>query len=90
MPLDLVKLDPSLIADIESCEEARIVGQAVVHLIKGVGGEVVAEAVETTGQADILRALGCDIVQGHVFAKPMRERDFLAWIRGGRSQTSVA
>ena len=90
MPLDRVKLDPSLIADIESCEEARIVGQAVVHLIKGVGGEVVAEAVETTGQADILRALGCDIVQGHVFAKPMRERDFLAWIRGGRSQTSVA
>ncbi|MEO7655480.1 MAG: EAL domain-containing protein [Sphingomicrobium sp.] len=90
MPLDRVKLDPSLIADIEECEKARIVVQAVIHLIKGVGGEVVAEAVETIGQTEILRTMGCDIVQGHVFAKAMREKDFLAWISTARSQTSVA
>ncbi len=90
MPLDRVKHDPSLIADIESCEEARIVVQAVVHLIKGVGGEAVAEAVETIGQADILRTMGCDIAQGHLFAKAMREQDFLAWISTDRGQVSVA
>src|SRR6476661_6491071 len=79
MPLDRVKLDPSLIADIEHCEKARVVVQAVVQLIKGVDCEVVAEAVETVGQADILRAMGCDIVQGFVFAQPMFEEEFLAW-----------
>ena len=90
MPLDRVKLDQSLIADIETCEKARVVVQAVVQLIKGVDCEIVAEAVETSGQADILRTMGCDIVQGHVFAHPMSECDFLGWANAGRAQPSVA
>jgi EAL domain-containing protein (putative c-di-GMP-specific phosphodiesterase class I) len=80
MPLDRVKLDPSLIADIDSSEKARVIVQAVIQLIKGVGCEVVAEAVETVAQADILRAMGCDSVQGYIFAAPMFEDEFLAWI----------
>ncbi|HKX91472.1 MAG TPA: EAL domain-containing protein [Sphingomicrobium sp.] len=79
MPLDRVKLDPSLIADIETCEKARVMVQAVVGLIKGVECEIVAEAVETAAQADILRAMGVDTVQGYVFAEPMFEDEFLAW-----------
>src|SRR5919107_4615824 len=79
MPLDRVKLDPSLIADIESSDKARVVVQAVIQLIKGVDCEVVAEAVETVAQADMLRAMGCDIVQGYVFARPMNEQEFLGW-----------
>jgi diguanylate cyclase (GGDEF)-like protein len=89
MPLDRVKLDPSLIADIETSEKARVVVQAVIQLIKGVDCEVVAEAVETVAQADILRAMGCDTVQGFVFAEPMFEEEFVAWVgnadRGARS-----
>src|SRR5207248_9500521 len=73
MPLDRVKLDPSLIADIENSEKARVIVQAVVQLIKGVECEIVAEAVETVAQADILRAMGCDTVQGYIFAPPMME-----------------
>ena len=86
MPLDRVKLDPSLIADIETSEKARVIVQAVIHLIKGVGCEIVAEAVETVAQADILRAMGCDTVQGFVFAEPMFEDDFLAWTSSGRGR----
>jgi diguanylate cyclase (GGDEF)-like protein len=85
MPLDRVKLDPSLIADIDMSEKARVIVQAVIHLIKGVECEVVAEAVETVAQADILRAMGCDTVQGFVFAEAMFEQDFLAWTNSGRS-----
>jgi diguanylate cyclase (GGDEF)-like protein len=92
MPLDRVKLDPSLIADIENSEKARVIVQAVVQLIKGVDCEIVAEAVETIAQADILRAMGCDTVQGFVFAEPMFEQEFLAWTSnaGGREAKSVA
>jgi len=91
MPLDRVKLDPSLILDIDTSEKARVVVQAVIHLIKGVGCEVVAEAVETVAQADILRAMGCDTVQGYVFAAPMFEDEFLAWIgNADRGAKSVA
>ena len=84
MPLDRVKLDPSLIAEIDSSEKARVIVQAVIQLIKGVGCEVVAEAVETVAQADILRAMGCDSVQGFVFAPPMFEHEFLAWTASSR------
>jgi diguanylate cyclase (GGDEF)-like protein len=91
MPLDRVKLDPSLIADIETSEKARVVVQAVIQLIKGVDCEVIAEAVETVAQADILRAMGCDVVQGFVFAPAMFEREFLAWTsRSGSASKSVA
>jgi EAL domain-containing protein (putative c-di-GMP-specific phosphodiesterase class I) len=91
MPLDRVKLDQSLIADIESSEKARVVVQAVIQLIKGVDCEVVAEAVETVAQADILRAMGCDTVQGYVFAAPMFEDEFLAWVgNADRGVKSVA
>src|SRR5207248_11788098 len=84
MPLDRVKLDPSLIAEIQTNEKARVIVQAVVQLIKGVECEIVAEAVETVAQADILRAMGCDTVQGYVFAPPMFEEDFVAWTSNAR------
>ena len=94
MPLDRVKLDPSLIADIESCEKARVAVQAVIQLIKGVGCEVVAEAVENIAQADILRAMGCHTVQGFVFAGPMYHDEYEAWTagtdRGLRNARNVA
>jgi diguanylate cyclase (GGDEF)-like protein len=93
MPLDRVKLDPSLIADIENSEKARVIVQAVVQLIKGVGAEIVAEAVENSAQADILRAMGCDTVQGFVFGAPMFEPEYRAWVnhvRGSASTQSVA
>jgi diguanylate cyclase (GGDEF)-like protein len=90
MPLDRVKLDPSLIADIETNEKARVIVQAVIQLIKGVGCEVIAEAVETVAQADILRAMGCDIVQGFIFAPAMFEEDFLAWTASSREAAKSA
>ena len=90
MPLDRVKLDPSLIADIDTSEQARIVVQAVIQLIKGVGAEIVAEAVENSAQADILRAMGCDTVQGFVFAHPMFEDDYRAWVAQRRRGASAS
>jgi diguanylate cyclase (GGDEF)-like protein len=81
LPIDRVKIDPSLIADIEQSEKARVVVQAVMQLIQGVGCEIVAEAVETAAQADILRAMGCHTIQGYVFAEPMFEEEYLEWTR---------
>lgn len=79
LPIDRVKLDQSLIHDITSSEQARNVVQAVIQLVRGVECELVAEAVETVAQADILRTMGCETIQGFVFAQPMVERDFVAW-----------
>jgi EAL domain-containing protein (putative c-di-GMP-specific phosphodiesterase class I) len=80
LPIDRVKLDPSLIHDLTDSEQARNVVQSVIQLVRAVDCELVAEAVETVAQADILRAMGCETIQGFLFAQPMLERDFLAWI----------
>lgn len=92
MPLDRVKLDPSLIADIDTNEKGRVIAQAVVQLIKGVGCEIVAEAVENSAQADLLRAMGVDTVQGFAFGSPMYEPEYRALIThsGGAAAQSVA
>lgn len=91
LPVDRVKLDQTLIADIETSEQARNVIQAVVHMIKAVGCEIVAESVENAAQADLLRAMGCDTVQGYVFAGPMSEAEYEKWIaRAEGEHRSVA
>ncbi len=80
MPLDRVKLDRSLIADVDKSESARTIVAATIHLIHGLGCEVVAEGVERPEQIDVLRAVGCDCFQGYAYAAPMAERDFLGWV----------
>jgi diguanylate cyclase (GGDEF)-like protein len=90
LPIDRVKLDPSLIHDIATSEQARVVVQAVIQLVRGVNCELVAEAVETVAQADILRAMGCETIQGFVFAHPMMEEEFVAWTGQAREGRSAA
>jgi diguanylate cyclase (GGDEF)-like protein len=80
LPIDRIKLHASLTHDIDASDIARTVVAALIHLIHGLGCQVVAEGVERPGQLDVLRAIGCDTVQGHVFARPMTERDFIAWV----------
>ncbi len=81
LPVDRVKLDRSLIEHVASQAEARTIAQAVIGLIHGLGCEAVAEGIETQAQLDVLRVIGCDVLQGYVIAQPMAEADFLAWAR---------
>lgn len=84
MPIDRVKLDRSLIDQVDSSEGSRTIVSAVIHLIHGLGCEVIAEGIERREQLDVLRAIGCDMLQGFAFAEAMSERDFLAWVRDDR------
>ena len=47
----------------------------------GLGYQVVGEGVERQEQFEVLRAIGCDAVQGYVFAEALLEQDFLKWVR---------
>lgn len=85
LPIDRVKLDRSLVEYVAEDEHARTVVQAVVGLIHGLGFEAVAEGIESAAQAEVLRILGCDVVQGYGVAPPMGEDAFLEWARGSAS-----
>lgn len=76
-PLDRIKLDSALVAEIGTSESARTIASAVVHLIHGLGCEAVGQGAEHSDQIEVLRAIGCDAIEG--YAPPMNEADFLDW-----------
>jgi len=79
LPIDRIKIDGSLIANIAIDADARTIVQAVIGLIHGLGYASVAEGVETQEQIEVLRVMGCHAVQGYAIARPMGEDEYIAW-----------
>jgi diguanylate cyclase (GGDEF)-like protein len=90
LPARQLKIDRSFVRDLETSEAARSVVDAVIHLSHRLGLVVVAEGVETRGQRDLLRDMGCDQYQGYLFARPMPADELLDWALGARPEAPVA
>ena len=71
MKMDVLKVDRSFTAELGRSKEGQVFFQAIVSMAQALGMEVVAEGVETAEQLAILRALGCNEVQGYLIARPM-------------------
>jgi len=71
MKMDVLKVDRSFTAELGRSKEGQVFFQAIVSMAHALGMEVVAEGVETHEQLAILRALGCNEVQGYLVARPM-------------------
>jgi diguanylate cyclase (GGDEF)-like protein len=84
LPVRQLKLDRSLLADIETAPASRAIVDAVVRLAHALALEVVAEGVETEAQARLLRELGCDVLQGWHYARPMPAERLAAWLDARR------
>lgn len=69
---EIVKLDMSLVRDIERHGTKRRVVGAIATLCRELGSRVVAEGVETRSELDAVIAAGVDLVQGYVFSRPTR------------------
>jgi diguanylate cyclase (GGDEF)-like protein len=89
LPVDRVKLDRSLIEHVATKAQARTIVHAVIGLVHGLGCEAVAEGIETEAQAEVLRIIGCDVIQGYAIAAPMPEEQFIAWSREEGRQALV-
>jgi diguanylate cyclase (GGDEF)-like protein len=74
-----LKIDRSFVCDLETSADARAIVDAVVKLAQALGLKVVAEGVETEQQQEILRRLGCNELQGYLFAKPMSAGALALW-----------
>ena len=71
MRADELKIDREFVADVARDDDARAVVDAIVRLGHALGMRVVAEGVETAEQRDALVALGCDELQGYLYARPL-------------------
>jgi diguanylate cyclase (GGDEF)-like protein/PAS domain S-box-containing protein len=83
LPLDMLKLDGSFVAELPDSAATAIVA-AVVEIARALHIAVVAEGVETPEQLATLRRLGCALAQGYLLAAPMSAGDMTQLLRRGR------
>jgi len=80
LPCHVIKIDRSFLAGYE--KRRQLLG-GMISLIQACGLKVVVEGVETEEHQDLLRSLGCDLLQGYLLARPLPPGQLQAALRSG-------
>jgi cyclic di-GMP phosphodiesterase Gmr len=88
LPMDVIKMDRSFINSVSTDAKARALVRSMSAVAKELNVKIVAEGVETAEQADFLRDIAVDYVQGYLYARPVSVEAFEAWYRD-RMQAST-
>lgn len=80
LPVDLLKIDRTVVADIETDPDQAAVTGSLVSLAHAMKARCVAEGVETAEQLAVLRRLGCDLGQGYLFTRALNHRAATQWL----------
>jgi diguanylate cyclase (GGDEF)-like protein len=90
-PLNALKIDKSFVQSVESNDRGGPISNMIIGLGQNLGLEVIAEGVETEGQLDYMRNLGCDIAQGYLYARPETPEKLSPWLAANQrvSETYV-
>jgi len=80
-PVKRIKIDKAFVDEIIDINSDGVIARAVVTMGQSFGMEVTAEGVEEQVQLDFLRKLGCNEIQGYLFAKPMAADDFETFVK---------
>ncbi len=84
-PIDFIKIDKSFVARLESEHESRLIVQSLIQMAANLNIKTVAEGIETSGQADLLRQIGCEFGQGFLFAKAMPIDRLIAQVKAANA-----
>ena len=76
MPADVLKLDKEFLSSATDNERESIIINSVINMAKNLKLVTVAEGVETKQQSDLLKNMGCDIVQGFLYSRPIQKTQF--------------
>ncbi len=85
LPIDRLKVDRSFVGDMETNPDNMAIVRTIAHLGQSLGIKVTVEGVETQSQLTLLRAMGCDTMQGYLFAKPMEASQVETYLGGRRA-----
>ncbi len=88
LPVHFVKIDRSFVQALQPGRNTIVA--AIINVAYTLGVRVIAEGVETVEQRDVLIELGCDEMQGHLYALAMSEADFVSWLRTHRKPHLIA
>jgi len=87
LPLDIIKIDRSLVTGLEHEEDLAMIARAVISLGQSLRKTVVAEGVENQAQFDFLRYQGCHEFQGYLLSRPLPQDGFAALLEQGAPAT---
>ena len=88
VPADILKLDMRFLEKTEDIKRSNSILESIIRMAKWLDMPVIAEGVETREQADFLKSIGCCIIQGYFYAKPMPAEQYVALMRGNRKNLS--
>jgi diguanylate cyclase (GGDEF)-like protein len=74
-PIDVLKVDKSFVDHITQSSYDKCLVDAIIKIAKERAFSVIAEGVETKEQFDLLYEMGCDIIQGYLFSKPLMHEE---------------
>ena len=83
IPIDIIKLDRSLISQLVSDSDSRIIARNVITMLKELNYLVLAEGIEDRQTAMMLKEYGCDEAQGYYFSRPIPAAEIPAWLAKG-------
>jgi EAL domain-containing protein (putative c-di-GMP-specific phosphodiesterase class I) len=81
LPIHRLKLDGSFVKDIDTNRDDAAICSATIALGHNLGLDLVAEGVETEAQRDYLHRLGCDMLQGFLYSRPLPADEVVDFIR---------
>lgn len=74
--IDILKMDKTFFENLEENKRAQIIIEAIIKMCNKLKIKTVAEGIETKSQINFLKKVGCDIVQGYYFSKPIPIKEF--------------
>jgi EAL domain-containing protein (putative c-di-GMP-specific phosphodiesterase class I) len=76
IPIDVLKIDRAFVSTIDTDERTERLVELILEIAKTLGVQVIAEGAETEAQLRLLKDLGCQLVQGFYFSRPLHPSDF--------------
>ncbi|MFC3395472.1 sensor domain-containing phosphodiesterase [Brenneria rubrifaciens] len=86
IPATVIKLDKSLIKDIKTDQNSRVIVESIISMLHKLNYSVLAEGVENKDTLDYLTQFGCDEVQGYYFSRPILPEAFTTWLANHKAQ----